>query len=645
MSLSLLKYLMGPWEKVRGYLLEDLETIESSINQQLSPSGLASAISAAGVTGATGPQGETGAEGAPGQDGEDGVDSFVPGPIGPQGLTGAPGMPGLDGDDGSDGWPTPIASTAGFALTGVLQHAAGTVTDPSATWGDPTTGIYRSGTNKLSFAAAGVDGLILNANGSIDVTQSITSLNGDVQAAPTKAVVCRTRGGFLMSSDGIMRLTDTAGGDFTRLQFGGTSAAFPSIKRSGTGLIVRLADDSADAALEALTLTANVPAVGVSTTVDGVISENLTPAAAGAQQFSPRVILTGQGWGTTLGTSQTVSAYLQCEVVQSTVPVAQFRIHTVKGDGTDVIAVTVTASTVSVAGALNATAGSVTAASTGAFILNTRSQVKSSADGLIELENNAGTDFTRLNFGGTTSSFPALTRATTTLVLGLADGTSGGSFGVGTSPTARLHIAAGSTAASSAPLKLTSGTVMTTAEAGALEFTTDDFFATITTAAARKAFVLDDGARLTSGRIPIATTNGRLIDGPSVASVNTTGLTANVGATTLYAVPASGAGMYRISMLIVETTAGSTSSTLPNGQIVYTDNDTGGVVTIDATPVLGIAGIGQTGALTANTVGTTVTGVIVINAQASTNIQYQTVNYASNLAGMAYAIHIRLEAL
>ena len=135
------------------------------------------------------------------------------------------------------------------------------------------------------------------------------------------------------------------------------------------------------------------------------------------------------------------------------------------------------------------------------------------------------------------------------------------------------------------------------------------------------------------------------VNSNSNAAIDTTGLTADVAAATLFAVGASAAGMYRVSAFVVETTAASISSTLPNVQIVYTDNDTGGSVTIDATPILGIAGIGQTGALTANTVGTTATGVIVINATASTNIQYQTVNYASNLAGMAYALHIKLEAL
>jgi len=89
----------------------------------------------------------------------------------------------------------------------------------------------------------------------------------------------------------------------------------------------------------------------------------------------------------------------------------------------------------------------------------------------------------------------------------------GGATGIGVSaPTASLHIQASSAAASSAPIKLTSGTVMTSPEAGAIEFTTDDFFATITTGPARKGFVLDNGSRLTSGRVPFATTNGRLVD-------------------------------------------------------------------------------------------------------------------------------------
>src|SRR4029079_10169522 len=57
----------------------------------------------------------------------------------------------------------------------------------------------------------------------------------------------------------------------------------------------------------------------------------------------------------------------------------------------------------------------------------------------------------------------------------------------------------------------TSGTLLTTAEAGAVEFLTDKFYGTITTGAARKELTLNEST-LTSGRVPFATTNGRLTD-------------------------------------------------------------------------------------------------------------------------------------
>jgi hypothetical protein len=64
-----------------------------------------------------------------------------------------------------------------------------------------------------------------------------------------------------------------------------------------------------------------------------------------------------------------------------------------------------------------------------------------------------------------------------------------GNVGIGTtSPSGRLHLAAGTATASTAPLKFTSGTLLTTAEAGAVEFLTDAWYGTITTGAARKTF-------------------------------------------------------------------------------------------------------------------------------------------------------------
>lgn len=65
--------------------------------------------------------------------------------------------------------------------------------------------------------------------------------------------------------------------------------------------------------------------------------------------------------------------------------------------------------------------GDVTTAATGAFIWSTRSKMTSPADGQILVTNNAGSDFARLLFGGTSNSFPSLKRSSAALEFKLAD--------------------------------------------------------------------------------------------------------------------------------------------------------------------------------------------------------------------------------
>lgn len=62
-------------------------------------------------------------------------------------------------------------------------------------------------------------------------------------------------------------------------------------------------------------------------------------------------------------------------------------------------------------------------ASAGLFTFSSRSRLASPADGQITLYNNAQTGFTRLNFGGTTGSFPALKVSGTQLQVRLGDDT------------------------------------------------------------------------------------------------------------------------------------------------------------------------------------------------------------------------------
>jgi hypothetical protein len=71
----------------------------------------------------------------------------------------------------------------------------------------------------------------------------------------------------------------------------------------------------------------------------------------------------------------------------------------------------------------NVTANNYVLQAGGALVWAARFRLLSDADGRLRLSNNAQTDFDRLQFGGTTSSFPALKRSSTTLQVRLADDT------------------------------------------------------------------------------------------------------------------------------------------------------------------------------------------------------------------------------
>jgi hypothetical protein len=74
-----------------------------------------------------------------------------------------------------------------------------------------------------------------------------------------------------------------------------------------------------------------------------------------------------------------------------------------------------------------------------------------------------------------------------------------GNVGIGnTTPSAYLHLAAGSATAFTAPLKFTSGPLNTAAEAGAIEFLTDNLYFTQTTSTIRKKFLFSVGTITTA---------------------------------------------------------------------------------------------------------------------------------------------------
>jgi hypothetical protein len=94
-------------------------------------------------------------------------------------------------------------------------------------------------------------------------------------------------------SDGVVSLYNQAITDFGRLQFGGTTSAFPALKRSGTSIAARLADDSADAGLTAASITTSATTLHTTsaalTNGAGVATGTLTnaPAAGNPTKWIP----------------------------------------------------------------------------------------------------------------------------------------------------------------------------------------------------------------------------------------------------------------------------------------------------------------------------------------------------------------------
>ncbi|MEO5950703.1 MAG: hypothetical protein ABIQ04_04610 [Candidatus Saccharimonadales bacterium] len=84
-----------------------------------------------------------------------------------------------------------------------------------------------------------------------------------------------------------------------------------------------------------------------------------------------------------------------------------------------------------------------------------------------------------------------------------------------------ITVRAGTAAAGTAPLKLTSGTLMTTAEVGAAEFNTDSLYFTITTGAVRKKVALYDDSSGATGDLHYRDSSGNFVRLPVGATGKT----------------------------------------------------------------------------------------------------------------------------
>lgn len=168
------------------------------------------------------------------------------------------------------------------------------------------------------------------------------------------------------------------------------------------------------------------------------------------------------------------------------------------------------------------------------------------------------------------------------------DSESRAKVGIGTNaPTAHLHLKAGTTAAEAAPLKFTSGSLQTTAEAGAMEFLTDKLYFTITSSAVRNEVVLDHpttGSSITSGIVHGEDSAGGAATNLVVRGGDSTSKAGNGGTLVLSGGSSSGG------------TSGSTSITKVDGTTKLVEVNETGLGFYSATPVAQQTGVAVTAA-------------------------------------------------
>lgn len=124
-----------------------------------------------------------------------------------------------------------------------------------------------------------------------------------------------------------------------------------------------------------------------------------------------------------------------------------------------------------------------------------------------------------------------------------------------------------------------------------------------------------------------------------VAKVNLTAQAAAINATTIYAVPTGGAGLYRVSWSASVTTAAQISCVLGGAtgfQIVYTNVNDSVAKTSNPT-TLTVSAV--------NATGTTISNIWLGYCKAGTNLQYALGYTSSGSPAMAFDVNVYVEFL
>lgn len=265
------------------------------------------------------------------------------------------------------------------------------------------------GSGTKNFFEARVNGVTKYSVSNVGtVTAANLVSNANIQAGSSGVIYWGANSQMRSAADGNIHLTNGAGTDFGRLQFGGTTSAFPSLKRSGTALHVRLADDSAVANI--------VAGVGTfaGTTINNSINANGNiEVASGANYF---------GWGTS---SKLRASSGDGYIVATNFAGTDFSLFQFGGTTSSFPAIKKSGTTLAFRLADDSNYTGIDADNVyvhGVIRLGANdNRISDQGSGVIRITNGSANDIGRLQFGGGTSSYPAIKRSTTGLAVRLAD--------------------------------------------------------------------------------------------------------------------------------------------------------------------------------------------------------------------------------
>lgn len=191
-----------------------------------------------------------------------------------------------------------LVLNGGGVVLGIAQPASATYS-----WTFNSSGHFLAGTdNTYDIGASGANRPRNIYAGTLVTAPTITSTGHVTAGAGSYFRVGNGNVQIGAPSDGVMTFYNSVGTDFSRLQFGGTTSAFPSLKRDGAGVSIRLADDSAATFIKHNPVTvASLPAAatagaGARMFVSDASAPVFGSAVAGGGAVTVPVYSTGSAW-------------------------------------------------------------------------------------------------------------------------------------------------------------------------------------------------------------------------------------------------------------------------------------------------------------------------------------------------------------